>query len=73
MNRDILEGRWEQLKAEARSRWAELTEDDIAAVSAKKDSLLGRLQERYGMLKEDAETQVDLWLAGLDRRGSRSV
>lgn len=67
MNRDILEGRWEQLKAEAKGRWAELTDDDIAAVGARKDSLIGRLQERYGLLKEDAESQIDIWLSSLDR------
>jgi len=68
MNRHIFEGRWEQLKAQAKSQWAELTDDDIAQVSAQKDNLIGRLQERYGLLKEDAETQINLWLSGVDRR-----
>lgn len=72
MNRDILEGRWEQLKAEAKQQWAELTDDDVSAVSAKKDSLIGRLQERYGLLKEDAESQIDVWLANIDKRRPRA-
>jgi uncharacterized protein YjbJ (UPF0337 family) len=71
MNRDILEGRWEQLKAQAKNQWAELTDDDIAQVSAQKDNLLGRLQERYGLLKEDAQDQINVWLARLDGRTPR--
>ena len=63
MNRDILAGRWEQLKAQAKSQWAELTDDDIALVSAEKDNLIGRLQERYGLLRDDAERQINSWLS----------
>lgn len=72
MNWDTVAGQWEQLKGDLRSTWAKLTDDDVARVGAKKDKLIGLLQERYGILKDDAERQVDDWTARLRDR-SRSI
>jgi uncharacterized protein YjbJ (UPF0337 family) len=63
MNWDMLEGRWEQAKADVKAKWAKLTDDDLKGISARKDKLVGKLQERYGMMKDEAEKQVDAWLA----------
>jgi uncharacterized protein YjbJ (UPF0337 family) len=65
MNWETIEGKWEQLKGDAKSKWAKLTDDDLSAVGAKKDKLIGKLQERYGVLKDEAESQVDAWLASM--------
>lgn len=65
MNWDQLQGKWKELKGKARSKWAKLTDDDIETISGKKDMLLGRLQQRYGMKKDDAEREVDEWISGL--------
>jgi len=65
MNWDTIEGRWDQLKGDVKSRWAKLTDDDVAAVGAKRDKLIGKLQERYGLLKDDAASQVDRWIDGI--------
>jgi uncharacterized protein YjbJ (UPF0337 family) len=65
MNWDTVEGRWEQLKSDVKGRWAKLTDDDISAVGAKRDKLIGKLQERYGLLKDDAARQVDRWIEGI--------
>lgn len=62
MNWDMLEGKWEQAKADVKAKWAKLTDDDLKGISAKKDKLVGKLQERYGMMKDEAEKQVDAWL-----------
>ena len=59
MNEDILKGKWEQLKGKVRTKWAKLTDDDVEQVGGKKDQLVGRLRERYGYGKEDAEREVD--------------
>jgi uncharacterized protein YjbJ (UPF0337 family) len=66
MNWDTIEGRWDQLKGNVRSKWAKLTDDDVSSVSAKKDKLVGKIQERYGILKDEAERQVDGWLNTLN-------
>ena len=64
MNKDILEGKWEQLKGKAKEKWGDLTNDDWAVVQCKRDQLAGRIQERYGRTKEEAEKEVDEWLKG---------
>lgn len=62
MNLDQLEGKWEQLKGDAKTRWGKLTDDDLKSASGNKDQLVGRIQEKYGIAKEDAERQVKQWL-----------
>jgi uncharacterized protein YjbJ (UPF0337 family) len=63
MNSDQFEGMWKQLKGSAKQRWAKLTDDDLTAISGKKDVLLGRLQQRYGYTREQAEKEADAWAA----------
>ena len=63
MNWDQIEGEWKQFKGHVKSRWAKLTDDDMKVLSGKKDSIVGKIQERYGILKDDAEREVDEWLA----------
>lgn len=62
MNWDTIQGKWQELKGEARSKWAKLTDDDLEAVGGKKDVLVGRLQQRYGMQKDAAEAELDGWI-----------
>jgi uncharacterized protein YjbJ (UPF0337 family) len=66
MNWDIVEGKWQQLKGDLKSRWAKLTDDDVANLSAKREQLVGKIQERYGLMKDEAEHQVDDWLKRYD-------
>jgi uncharacterized protein YjbJ (UPF0337 family) len=66
MNWDTVKGEWNQVKSEMKSKWAKLTDDDLKTLDAKKDALVGKLQERYGILKDDAEKQVDEWISKLD-------
>ena len=63
MNWTQLEGQWHQLTGQVKSTWGKLTDDDLQNVAGKKDQLVGKVQERYGVLKEDAEKQVDQWMA----------
>ena len=65
MNWDRIEGQWKQLKSNIQGKWAKLTDDDLSKMSAKKDALVGKLQERYGILRDEAERQVDEWVAKL--------
>lgn len=61
MNREQIEGLWNQLKGEVRANWGELTDDDVERVGGNMDQLVGVIQERYGIRKEEAERQVDDW------------
>jgi uncharacterized protein YjbJ (UPF0337 family) len=65
MNWDQLAGEWKQARGKIKSKWAKLTDDDVKSLSARKDVLIGKLQERYGIAKDEAERQVDRWLGEL--------
>jgi uncharacterized protein YjbJ (UPF0337 family) len=65
MNWDQIEGKWKQFAAKFKSKWAKLTDDDWKLVGSKKDTLVGKLQERYGHNKEAAEREVDDYIASL--------
>jgi uncharacterized protein YjbJ (UPF0337 family) len=65
MNWDQLEGQWHQVKGNLKSKWGKLTDDDVHNVAGKKENLVGKIQERYGILKDEAEKQADEWIAKL--------
>ena len=62
MNWDIIEGQWKQFTGRAKQAWSKLTDDDLANLSGKREQLAGKIQERYGIQKQEAERQIDDWL-----------
>ncbi|MEO8048796.1 MAG: CsbD family protein [Acidobacteriota bacterium] len=62
MNWEQIEGKWKQLQGSAKQQWGKLTDDDIEYISGSKDKLLGKLQERYGIEKEEAQNRANDWL-----------
>jgi uncharacterized protein YjbJ (UPF0337 family) len=62
MNTDQLSGQWKQMKGAVRQQWGKLTDDDIEVIAGKRDSLVGKLQERYGLAKDEAQKKADEWL-----------
>jgi len=62
MNTDQIQGKWEQIKGEAKVQWGKLTDDDLDQVEGNAQKLAGRIQERYGYAKEQAEREVDRFL-----------
>jgi uncharacterized protein YjbJ (UPF0337 family) len=71
MNSDQLEGKWKQVKGEVREKWGQLTDDDIHVIAGRRDQLIGRIQERYGIAKEEATREVDAFMKSLDAESSR--
>ena len=61
MNWDQVSGNWKQVKGKAKEKWAKLTDDDLTLAEGKRDQLLGRIQERYGIAKDEAEKQMKEW------------
>ncbi|NLC26338.1 MAG: CsbD family protein [Fastidiosipila sp.] len=59
MNKDTMEGKWEQLKGGVQKRWGKLTDDDLDVIKGDAKILAGKIQERYGITKEEAEKQVE--------------
>ena len=54
-------GNWKQLKGKAKQQWGELTDDELIIIEGNRDLLIGKIQKRYGISKEEAEQQVDNW------------
>lgn len=59
MNSDELKGNWKQLKGTIKQKWGKLTDDDLEQIEGKRDVLIGRIQERYGIGREQAERDID--------------
>ena len=61
MNKDTIEGNWKQLKGKVKEQWGKLTDDDFDVIAGKRDQLLGRIQERHGISRDEADEQVKAW------------
>jgi uncharacterized protein YjbJ (UPF0337 family) len=62
MNWDRVEGNWKEFKGKVQQKWGKLTNDDLETVRGKRTELAGRLQQRYGYAKDQAEREIDTWL-----------
>jgi uncharacterized protein YjbJ (UPF0337 family) len=63
MNWDRIEGEWKQIKGSVKEQWGKLTDDDLDVAAGKRDQLVGKVQNRYGIAKDEAEKQIDDWAA----------
>ncbi len=73
MNSDVLAGMWKQLRGNVKQTWGKLTDDDIAQIDGNRDKLVGKLQERYGYSRDEAEHQIDRFLNDTESHSSRSM
>jgi uncharacterized protein YjbJ (UPF0337 family) len=68
VNRDILSGKWKQLKGEVKRQWGQLTDDELDIIDGQREKLAGKLQEKYGWSRERSEREIDTFL---DETGNR--
>jgi uncharacterized protein YjbJ (UPF0337 family) len=61
MNNDRIQGRWKQIKGKVKEQWGRLTDDDLDVIAGRRDQLLGRIQQRHGVAKDEADRQVRTW------------
>ncbi len=61
MDWNRIEGNWKQVKGKAKEKWAKLTDDDLAYVNGKRDQLEGKIQERYGIARDQVRKEIDDW------------
>ena len=59
MNKDILEGKWKQMRGNAKTWWGKLTDDDLDRAAGKYDVLAGLIQEKYGYTRQRADEEID--------------
>jgi uncharacterized protein YjbJ (UPF0337 family) len=65
MNWDRIEGNWKQFRGRVQQQWGKLTNDDLDTVEGRRTELVGKIQERYGIAKDEAEKQVDTWMRNM--------
>jgi uncharacterized protein YjbJ (UPF0337 family) len=61
MNEDTFKGQWMQLKGKIREQWGKLTDDDVDQIQGRSEQLIGKLQNRYGIARDEAQRQFDAW------------
>ena len=61
MNEDRIKGNWKQFTGKIKEQWGKVTDDDLDVIAGKRDQLLGKLQERQGIAKDEAEKQLKDW------------
>jgi uncharacterized protein YjbJ (UPF0337 family) len=61
MNWDRVEGNWKQFKGKVKQKWGKLTDDQLDVISGNRDELVGKIQESYGIAKDEAEKEVKAW------------
>jgi uncharacterized protein YjbJ (UPF0337 family) len=57
MNKDIMQGKWREMKGKVKEQWGKLTDDDLDKIDGKSEQLLGLLQQRYGYARDKAEEE----------------
>jgi uncharacterized protein YjbJ (UPF0337 family) len=65
MDWNRIEGNWKQFKGKAKEKWGRLTDDDLDVINGRQDQLEGRIQERYGLAKDQAKKDVETWFRSL--------
>jgi uncharacterized protein YjbJ (UPF0337 family) len=61
MNWDQVKGNWKQFSGTVKLKWGKLTDDEVDQIAGRREILLGKIQEKYGIAKEEAEKQVKDW------------
>ena len=61
MNWDRIEGNWKQFKGNVKQQWGKLTDDELDVIAGKREYLVGKIQETYGMTKDETEKQISEW------------
>ena len=62
MNWDQVKGKWNQLRGSAKQQWGKLTDDDLEQIAGMRDQLVGKLQERYGIARAEAQKKAEEWM-----------
>ena len=73
MNKDILQGKWKQIRGEVKKQWGKLTDDEVDRMEGSADKLAGSLQERYGFGTEEAKEKVADFMERMEQKFSQQA
>jgi uncharacterized protein YjbJ (UPF0337 family) len=65
MNWDRVQGNWKQFKGQVKEKWGKLTDDHLDVIDGRRETLAGKIQEAYGISKDEAEKQIEAWEASV--------
>src|SRR5262245_18972592 len=65
MDWNRIEGNWKQFKGKAKEKWGRLTDDDLDVINGRQEQLEGKIQDRYGLAKDQAKKDVEMWFSSL--------
>lgn len=68
MDWNRIEGNWKEFKGQLKEQWGNLTDDQLSVIAGNRDQLLGKIQEIYGITKEEADKQISAWQACQEHR-----
>lgn len=71
MNSELFKSQWPQIRGVIRDKWSNLTEDDIRQINGQYDLFVSKIQQRYGLTREEAEDQLNIWCSEKGFRGHR--
>jgi uncharacterized protein YjbJ (UPF0337 family) len=71
MNWDQIEGKWKQMKGSMKQKWGQLTDSDFEQIAGSRDKFIGRLQERYGYTREQADKELSQWMTSQQHEHSQ--
>jgi uncharacterized protein YjbJ (UPF0337 family) len=67
MDWNRVEGNWKQFKGKVKQQWGKLTDDDLDVIAGNRDELEGKIQERYGIAKDQVKKDIDDWYRTTDK------
>ena len=73
MNKDVFEGKWKQVRGEAKVWWGKLTDDDLDKVAGRFEMFIGLLQEKYGYSRAQAEREIEQHMREMDANRNRKT
>jgi uncharacterized protein YjbJ (UPF0337 family) len=73
MNKEILKGKWLQIKSDVPGWWSKMTDEDVDHIQGDTERFIGKLQERYGYARDEAEKELNDFLRLPDRERRRSA
>jgi uncharacterized protein YjbJ (UPF0337 family) len=65
VNRDVLMGKWKQIRGKVRQQWGKLTDNQIDQIGGDYERLVGVLQENYGYTRDKAMQEADMWISNM--------
>ncbi|MBY8967031.1 MAG: CsbD family protein [Algiphilus sp.] len=59
MNKDQLEGKWDEFTAKVKQEWGDLTDDEVRQTEGNLEELQAKIQQKYGETRDVVAEKVN--------------